>query len=210
MVNYSNLIKEQTKIEPKTILEIGSRDADDANILKEIFDISDSNVYIVEPNPKQQIKISEKYPNFNLIKEAIFNEEKLLSFNAVNTHDLIGVSSLMERKDKLYDKIDSEKIMVNTILGSRLLSNINKEIDLCKIDVEGATYEVLISFGDDISKIKSMHIENEHLEVWENQKLYEDVKQYLISKDFTEIDFQYVNNVILQSDSIWVQTKYLK
>jgi FkbM family methyltransferase len=210
MVNYVHLIKEKTIIEPKTVLEIGSRDADDANILKEGFQIDESKVFIVEPNPKQQVKITEKYPNFILFKEAIFNEEKTLSFNAVNSYDLIGVSSLMERKDRLYDRVDSEKIMVNTILGSRLLSNIDEEIDLCKIDVEGATYEVLTSFGDDIVKIKSMHLENEHLEVWENQKLYEDVKDYLLSKGFTEIYFQYVNNVVLQSDSIWVQTKFLK
>jgi FkbM family methyltransferase len=210
MVNYIHLIKEKTNIEPKTVLEIGSRDADDANILREGFKIDEAKVWVVEPNPKQQVKISEKYPNFNLIKEAIFNEEKTLTFNAVNAYDLIGVSSLLERNDRLYDRVDSEKIMVNTILGSRLLQNINEEIDLCKIDVEGATYEVLVSFGDDISKIKSMHLENEHKEVWEGQKLYDEVKEYLISKGFTEIYFQYVNNVVLQSDTIWVQTKLLK
>lgn len=210
MVNYINLIKEKTNIVPKTILEIGSRDADDANILREGFNISESKVWIVEPNPKQQIKISDKYPKFNLIKEAIFNEEKTLTFNAVNSHDLIGVSSLLDRNDRLYDMIDSEKIMVNTILGSRLLHNINEEIDLCKIDVEGATYEVLVSFGDDISKIKSMHLENEHKEVWKGQKLYDEVKTFLITKGFTEIYFQYVNNVVLQSDTIWVQTNLLK
>jgi len=210
MVNYINLVKEKTNIEPKTILEIGSRDADDANILREGFQIEETKVWVVEPNPKQQIKISGKYPNFNLIKEAVFNEEKTLTFNAVNSHDLIGVSSLLERTDKLYDRIDSEKIMVNTILGSRLLQNIDEEIDLCKIDVEGATYEVLVSFGDEITKIKSMHLENEHKEVWEGQKLYDDVRDYLVSKGFTEIYFQYVNNVVLQSDTIWVQTKFLK
>lgn len=210
MLNYIYTIKEKTNIEPKTILEIGSRDADDANILKEGFQIEAKKVWVVEPNPKQQAKIFEKYPNFNLIKEAIFNEEKTLTFNAVNTYDLIGVSSLFQRNDRLYDKIDSEKILVNTILGSRLLKNINEEIDLCKIDVEGATYEVLVSFGDDICKIKSMHLENEHKEVWEGQKLYDEVKDYLISKGFTEVYFQYVNNVALQSDTIWVQTNFLK
>ncbi len=210
MVNYINLIKEKTKIEPKTILEIGSRDADDANILREGFQITEKNVWVVEPNPKQQAKISEKYPKFNLIKEAIFNEEKTLTFNAVNDYDLIGVSSLLERNDKLYDRVDTEKILVKTILGSRLLQNINEDIDLCKIDVEGATYEVLVSFGDDISKIKSMHLENEHKEVWEGQKLYDEVKDYLSSKGFTEIYFQYVNNVVLQSDTIWVQTNLIK
>ena len=210
MVEYINSIKELTTIEPKTILEIGSRDGDDANILKVAFNVSDEMVWVVEPNPKQQTKIKEKYPYFNLIEHAIYNEETTLKFNAVNEYDLIGVSSLLERNDNLYDQIDCDKIVVKTVLGSNLLKDINQEIDLCKIDVEGATYEVLESFGDDIIKIKSMHLENEHKEVWKNQKLYDEVKNYLLSKGFTEIYFQYVNNVILQSDTIWVQTNLLK
>jgi len=210
MVEYINTIKDRTKIEPKTILEIGSRDGDDANILKNGFNIDETKVWVVEPNPKQQKKIIDKYPNFNLIKEGIFDEEKTLSFNVVNTYDLIGISSLLDRNDRIYDSIDSEKIIINTILGSTLLNIIGEEIDLCKIDVEGATYEVLTSFGDSISKIKSMHLENEHKEVWVNQKLYDDVRQYLIKRDFIEVYFQYVNNIVLQSDSIWVQKKYLK
>lgn len=210
MVEYIQTINEKTIIKPKNILEIGSRDADDANILKEGFNINDTKVWVVEPNPKQQIKIIEKYPKFNLIKEAVFNEEKTLTFNAVNTYELIGVSSLLNRNDKLYDRVDTEKILVKTILGSTLLKNIDEEIDLCKIDVEGATYEVLISFNDSIHKIKSMHLENEHKNVWENQKLYDDVKHYLENLGFVQIYFKYVNNVILQSDSIWVKKEFLK
>ena len=209
MEEYIQVVKERSTIIPKTILEIGSRDADDANLLKEAFQIDDAAVWVVEPNPRQQLKISEKYPNFNLIKSAVFNEEKTLTFNAVKDHEYIGVSSLLERVDNLYNKIDSEKISVPTILGSRLLDELKKPIDLCKIDVEGATYEVLISFGDEISKIKSLHLECEHLEVWTGQKFYEDIKKYLTIKGFTEVYFQYVNNVPLQSDTIWIQTKYL-
>jgi FkbM family methyltransferase len=210
MKKYADSIRSKTFIKPNIILEIGSRDGDDANILKEEFSIKNSNVWVVEPNPKQQQKIKKKYPEFNLIKEAVFNENKVLTFNAVNTEDLIGVSSLLERRDNLYNNIDCDKINVQTIKGEEIIKIINSEIDLCKIDVEGVTYEVLLSFDDSILQIKSMHLENEHLEVWKNQKLYDDVKKYLISKGFTEIYFEYVNNVVLQSDSVWVQSKYLK
>jgi FkbM family methyltransferase len=209
MRNYYKIIKEKTSIDPKTILEIGSRDGDDANILKELFNINDSDVWVVEPNPKQQIKIFDRYPNFNLVKYAVFNEEKTLIFNAINDSNLVGVSSLLERNDKLYDNVNTDKILVKTILGKNLLKDINKDIDLCKKDVEGATYEVLVSFGEDIKNIKSMHLENEHKEVWENQKLYSEVKSYLISRSFIEVHFEYVNNIELQSDSIWIQDKYL-
>jgi FkbM family methyltransferase len=212
MKNYADIIKNSTIITPKTILEIGSRDGDDANRLKEYLNLLDEDIFVVEPNPHQQIKISKKYPKFNLINNAIFNETKTLSFNAVteNNEVLVGVSSLLNRVDGLYEKIESEKIFVDAILGKDLLIKIGKNIDVCKIDVEGATYEVLESFGDEIKKIKIMHIECEHKEVWDGQKLYDDIKNLLESKDFVQIYFQYVNNVKLQSDSIWLHKNYIK
>lgn len=210
MINYCNIIQSKTHIKPKIILEIGSRDAHDANILKNFFNISDEDVYVVEPNPNQQVYISKYYPNFNLIKNAIYNKDGKLKFNAVNQSGFIGVSSLLDRNDGLYSKIDSNTIKVDVITGDKLLSIIGKEIDLCKIDVEGATYEVLESFKDDIFKIKSIHIECEHKQVWVDQKLYNDVKNYLESKGYVQIYFTYVNNIPLQSDSIWVNKNYLK
>lgn len=212
MIEYNDVIKNKTNITPNTILEIGSRDANDSELLRGFFDINPKNVWIVEPNPIQHNKIISKYPEFNLIKYPVFNEEKEILFNAVDVNDQVlnGVSSVLDRVDNLYDRINTNKIKIKTILGSELLSIVNLDVDLCKIDVEGATYEVLESFGDDIIKIKSMHIECEHREVWVNQKLYNDVKQLLIVKGYTEVYFNYCNNDTLQSDSIWVLNDLVK
>ncbi len=212
MIEYNDVIKNKTNITPNTILEIGSRDANDSELLRGFFDINPKNVWIVEPNPIQHNKIISNYPDFNLVKYPIFNEEKEILFNAVDVNDQVlnGVSSVLDRVDNLYDKINTNKIKLKTILGSELLSIVNLDVDLCKIDVEGATYEVLESFGTDIIKIKSMHIECEHREVWVNQKLYNDVKQLLITKGYTEVYFNYCNNDTLQSDSIWVLNDLVK
>jgi FkbM family methyltransferase len=212
MIDYINTVRKKTTIEPNFILEIGSRDGHDSEELRKEFNIEPSNVWVVEPNPKQQVKISEKYPNFNLITSPIFNVEKKITFFRVDVENetLVGVSSLLDRVDKLYDKINTDRIELETILGSTLLGVINKPIDLCKIDVEGATFEVLESFGEEIKKIKSIHIECEHRIVWENQKLYDEVKSYLISKEFTQLHFEYCNQATLQSDSVWVQKSYIK
>jgi FkbM family methyltransferase len=212
MIEYKNAIINKTNIEPKTVLEIGSRDGDDAEKLRKEFNIDSKNVWVIEPNPIQQSKIIKKYPNINLIKRPIFNEEKKIIFYGVDVSDQIlnGVSSLLNRVDDLYSKINTNKIELETMLGSTLLDIINEEIDLCKIDVEGATYEVLESFGDKIKNIKSVHIESEHRIVWVKQKLYNDVSELLKSMGFEQIYFQYCNNDTLQSDSIWTQTKFLK
>lgn len=212
MLIYKDCILKKTTINPKSILEIGSRDGNDADELRSYFDINSENIWVVEPNPAQQSKIINTYPNINLIKNPIFNEEKTLTFYAVNTNDQIlnGTSSLLNRIDNLYKNINTNKIEIETITGSKLLNIIGKEIDLCKIDVEGATYEVLESFMDDLAKIKSIHIECEHRPVWVNQKLYNDVSDFLLKNNYIQIYFSYCNNHDLQSDSIWVLKNFIK
>lgn len=212
MNDYRNIILTKTTITPNTILEIGSRDGDDAEHLRNLFQIPQENVWIVEPNPIQNVNIKKKYPNINLITSPIFNVETPLIFNCVDVSDQIlnGVSSLMGRVDKLYDKINTIKLELTPILGSTLLDMINQDIDLCKIDVEGATYEVIESFGEKLNKIKSIHLESEHRIVWDNQKLYEDISSLLNNLGFKQVYFQYCGGDTLQSDSIWVQAKYLK
>ena len=54
-----------------------------------------------------------------------------------------------------------------------------------------------------------MHIEGELITLYENQKLFEDFKQLLISKGFSIVDYvEFDGNT--QCDSIWVKNEYLK
>jgi FkbM family methyltransferase len=211
MKNYYNNIIEKTKISVKTILEIGSRDGNDANELMKHFQLKDENVWVVEPNPNQINIIKDTYPNFNLVPNAIFSEETEHDFYQVNNNipNDVGTSSLINRNDNWYES-KTNIIKVKTITGKQLLNKINREVDVCKIDVEGLTIEVLISFGKTLNQIKSFHLECEHREVWENQKLYDDVAKFLIDNNYTQIYFEYCSGGTLQSDSIWVLKNYLK
>jgi len=188
--SYSDVFKEQ----PKTILEIGSRDGDDSHFLKNFFNINDNNVYLVEPNPPQIKKIREKYSNYNLFEYAISNEIGTMKFNSIESNNIgfVGMSSLKKRRDWSTDKIYKPKsnnwIDVEVITGKMLLDKINHNIiDLVKIDVEGLTYEVLESFENDIQKLRYIHMETELLPFWENQKIYDDVYEYMKSKGFEEL-----------------------
>jgi FkbM family methyltransferase len=210
MKNYYNNIIEKTIICPKTILEIGSRDGNDASNLMKYFQLNDKDVWVVEPNPNQIKIIESSYPNFNLIPDAIFSEETEHDFYQVistNPND-VGTSSLINRNDDWYES-KTNIIKVKTITGKKLLDIINRDIDICKIDVEGLTIEVLSSFGKDLNKIKSLHLECEHSEVWKGQKLYDDVSKFLIANNYIQIYFGYCSGASLQSDSIWVLKNYL-
>lgn len=208
MNNYARLIRQKTNIDPKVILEIGSRDGHDSETLRSIFDIQNANVYVVEPNPNQQLYIKKKFPNFNVMPFAIYNQPGTIKFNRVNDPGLIGISSLLNRADNIYQQIDSDVIEVEAITGEKLIQMLNIEVDLCKIDVEGATYEVIESFAEK-NTIKSMHLECEHREIWNGQKLYDDVRLLLTEKGYEEIFFEYVNGIPVQSDSIWVLKKHI-
>jgi FkbM family methyltransferase len=210
MNNYTNVILNNANYTPKTILEIGSRDGHDSNTLKLNFNIPDNDVWVVEPNPNQISFIKKTYPNFNLIEKAIHNRETTISFNCVEDKDFIGVSSILDRNDNFYNQIETKKITVNTITGEQLLNIIDKDIDLCKIDVEGLTYEVLESFNQSINKIKSLHLECEHVEIWKKQKLYTDIEALLILNNFKRVYFNFIGNENIQSDSIWICNTFLK
>jgi FkbM family methyltransferase len=211
MEKYFQLITDFTSINPRTILEIGSMDGNDANKLKNYFNLNESDVWVVEPSSTQQEIIKNNYPNFNLITDAVYSERGQMTFNQVNGPDA-GTSSLYDRTDSWYESQGNGLIrrIVNTITGEDLLNMINKPIDICKLDVEGLTYEVLISFGDKLTQIKSFHLESEHREVWRGQRLYQDTNIFLTSKNYKEIYFEYVAGGSLQSDSIWVLNELIK
>jgi len=207
---YIDKIKEFTTIIPTNILEIGSRDGNDAFYLKNHYSINDNKVWVVEPNPDQVEVIKKTYPNFNIIPNAVFTENTEHDFyQVIGKPDDVGTSSLINRNDTWYEN-KSNIIKVKTITGKDLLEQIGEEIDLCKLDVEGLTYEVLTSFGSDLEKIKSFHLECEHVEVWESQKLYSDVSDFLLKNNYTQIFFEYCSGGTIQSDSIWVVNTMIK
>lgn len=197
-------ILKKLNIEPKTILEIGSRDGDDSFYYKNEFNIKDEDVYVVEPNPSQAKEIRKKYPNFKLIELAIDNDEGEKDFYQVTGggKDPIGISSLKERNDDWYDRFGMNKIKVTAIKGSTLMKIIDRDIDICKIDVEGLTYEVIESFGDSIQRIKSLHVESETHMYWKNQKLHTEVSELLNKLGFVEVWQQEQGG---QADTIWLK-----
>jgi len=214
MLEYANIVAQITQMgsQARNVLEIGSRDGDDAEKLRSLFKIPANKIYLVEPNPDQAPKIREKYPEAQVFDFAISNKNGIELFNKIkpeNDKTCIGVSSLKDRTDGFYDG-RAEKIEVSVKTGKYLLEQIEDEqIDLCKIDVEGHTFEVLESFGNDINRINTFHIESEHVAIWEGQKLYDVTKAYLESVGYTQILFMYVHGGIFQSDSIWAHNRIL-
>jgi len=152
MTQYANSAAKFTTIrdQAKSILEIGTRDGHDAEKLRKLFKIDPQRVYLVEANPEQAIKVKENYPSAKTFEFAVSNVTGTMKFNKVDQsqhENRIGTSSLLDRPGFYAD--DTEVIEVQTQTAHYLMSKIEEEeIDLCKIDVEGYTFEVLESFKE--------------------------------------------------------------
>lgn len=205
---HVDIIKE-LNLTPKTILEVGSRDGHDSKFYQTSFGIESENVFIVEPNPTQSKRIQEDYPNFKIFEYAISPNEGVLTFHQVINGggygmDPIGVSSLLNRTDDFYDRFETIQVDVKSIKGSTLMSMINLGIDICKIDVEGLSYEVIESFGETINNINTIHVETEHHQFWESQKLHGEVCKLLNNLGFRMV---FEDRNPSQSDTIWINNK---
>lgn len=196
---YENIMKDDNRLNISVILEIGSRDGDDSNYMKEKFNLRDEDVYIVEPNNISYNLIKEKYPNYKVYKYAINEYNGECDFYNIMDKNVIGISSVKNRRDKYYDNISCNKIRVKCITGHDLINDINKRIDYCQIDVEGLGYEVLTSIKEHIKKINYILIESEYKEIWEDQKMYKDIDEYM--RKTHELIF--IEKVGAQSNTLW-------
>jgi FkbM family methyltransferase len=189
-----------TKVTPKNVIEIGSRDGHDTEAMRKMFNVPEENCYIFEAHPDCFSYISKTYPKFNVFNCAITNQTRPISFNAgvVGIEDNIGMSSLLERGGFHSNKVTVDGWRFDEICTQLSLTS----LDLVKIDVEGHTLEVLNGFGNMIQNTKVIQVEAEHIEVWEGQATYDKIKEFLSKKGFEEI--AYMRHNWVQSDSLWI------
>jgi FkbM family methyltransferase len=201
MIEFRDFVYLRTTIEPKNVVEIGSGHGHDADTLAQVFSVAPEAVYIFEPHPSLNEQINKEYPQYNVYDSAVSNiEGETVTFNSVDMNSTNrAVSSLLttDQMKATYHPIEVTSRRMDAVLDELKLDT----VDLLKIDVEGATYEVLEGFGDRLKDVKAMHIECEHVCVWEGQKLYRNVEELLVSHGFVLV---HTKIVWPQSDCIWV------
>ena len=109
--------------------------------------------------------------------------------------------------ERLKDKFHASYTVDTIRMDDWMRKNAIDHFDFCKIDVEGATYEVLESFGNQLRSVNARQLEAEHAEEYDGEKLWPAIKEYLSERGFSMVLFE---RHISQSDSFWIQNKYLK
>jgi FkbM family methyltransferase len=187
-------------IDPKTILDIGSRDLDQSIEFRQRF--KDAKILAFEPNPQQKNICQEKAARHNIdfYSIAISKIDGIIEFNAVDPNckdPNIGASSILNFSDELVKqsiKRHSEMpVQTNKIkVESRNLDNFLNEkgitnIDVIWMDVQGLELEILKSSPIIISNTRLIHLESEFRTIYKDQPLYPEIKEYLESIGFKEV-----------------------
>ncbi len=204
MYEFADWIKEWSNLQVKNIFEIGANYAQDAEALMIRFGLKPQDIWVFEAHPDLYTKITQLH-KFNAFHYAVYNQQKNIDINicqadAQNT----GISSILVNNiHSLENKVSVQAIRMDNFMTEHKID----KIDFLKLDVEGCNFEVLQGFGDRLKDVNSIHIEAEHSTLWQGQKLYNDIAKILEENDFQLIKFQ---RYASQSDSFWVQTKYLR
>ena len=201
---YPNFIEQRTKIQPHNIFEIGSNNGDDAESLRQAFDITEENVFCFEPNPFTFEVLRQKHPNFNHFNVAISDKNETTVFKCSKSEQ---ASSSMRKKHSLPD-CDFEDVTIDVIHMDYFINHYSiTEIDICKVDVEGFTWEVLQGFGNKLSIVKSFQLENERGPVFSGQqKMFIDTCKFLCENGFTLLNYI---DWGAQCDSLWIRNDML-
>lgn len=200
---FIDWINEWSTLNVKNVFEIGANFAQDAEYLAHGFNVNDEDVFVFEAHPELYNSI-KRIHNFNAYNYAVFNENKEIIFNILPLNEKnTGLSSILSIK-----KGNTVPVKVNAIRMDYFMEvNGIEKIDFLKLDVEGVNWEVLDGFGNRLKDVNCIHVESEHTKIFkENNHLFSDIRDILKKNDF-ELIFFLRNKE--QSDSFWIQKKYL-
>ena len=159
---------------------------------------SGATVYAFEPNPhafKVLAKRLSKYPNAHCYRQAVLDHKtttKLYFHNNSDTNELLwstGSSLLHEKANVRQDKF----IEVETIDLSEFIVNLQANVKLLKLDVEGVEHSILtklINHGLH-KKIEHIFVETHEEQAHHLQSATNEIKDLIKSRNITNINLDW-------------------
>jgi FkbM family methyltransferase len=187
----------------KIIFELGSRDLQDAILLKNYYK---ANVYAFECNPDCLVECNKTMMTLNesdksqihLINKAVSLDNGDITFYPfdLTKYNNMGSSSLLKIDFSMRNKSDPDYNRANpqgeiTVEGQRLdtfiIDNNISNIDLLCIDLQGYELNAIKSLGDKINKVKYIIAECSIQNTYINGATFVELYEYLQQNGFTYI-----------------------
>lgn len=197
MPQFVKYAKDLFEDQIQTIFEVGSLDGRDAKFFKESF--PEAQVFAIEGLPENFNNYLKDSSSITVVNRVISNYDGEVKFHKKNIN---GLHSIFDRGGYY----GTETVQLPCSRLDTLCKELKIEsIDMLKIDVEGATYEVLEGMGNLLDNVKIMHIETEGFLFFRGQKLHGQVSNFLISKGFEMLELSAVEIIPyhFQHDSVW-------
>jgi len=189
--------------EISVIVDAGTMDGGDALFFKNKY--NNASVYAIEGLP-------DNYTNYLInLNEIVAINAVIASYDGNVTYykkNINGIHGIYDRGEEYgTSTLNLPCYKLSTIMKDYKILN----IDILKIDVEGATLDLLKGLEDNLNNIKIIHIETETYPFFKGQSLHNDVCVFLENNNFKLLDITFCeitpNN--FQSDSVWINKKYI-
>jgi FkbM family methyltransferase len=190
--NFINFINnKKPNFEPKSILDIGSRDLGQSLEFQTVY--PNSKIIAIEANP-EQFKICKDNSigtSIEVYNFAASNENKITSFYL--THGNIGTSSILRPLDVPFATLKTyQEIQVESKNIGEWCNQLNLIPDVIWMDVQGFEYYVLLGLGDILKNVSFLHLESSEKPYYDGHILKDDIIKILDEYNF---EYNFKNDV---------------
>lgn len=192
----------------KTIIDVGTRDGDDAEFLRQ--QLGGKYIYAIDANPIAVEATMDKYPEFEVFETAISNYNGTTSFIQIVSDKIDEAGSSSIENYSFFEGATYNTINVNVIRMDKFIEEFVSQdiIDFVKVDIEGYTYEFLEGLGNEINKVKLLHLETETFDRQEGHKNNNEVLNFMTNAGFLLAGVTYEWGPRIQ-DQVWINPNYI-
>lgn len=197
----------------KLIMDVGTRDGDDAQFFNER--LSPELVVAIDANPIAAKRTRERYPDFTVLETAVSDYNGTTAFLQIVTDDtgLAGSSSIDAEKLRVVPDYAKRNVIEVPVARLDTLLKTNKVptrvIDIMKVDVEGFTYQCLSGMGDLLENVRVLHLETERESTHVMHVNNLGVAKFMRARGFVLVGLYYEYGWGIQ-DQLWVNAKFVK
>jgi FkbM family methyltransferase len=192
----------------ETIIDVGTRDGDDAEFLRQ--QLGGKYIYAIDANPIAVEATMDRYPEFEVFETAISNYNGTTSFVQIVSDRIDEAGSSSIENYSFFEGATYNTIDVNVIRMDKFIEEFVSQdiIDFIKVDIEGYTYEFLDGLGKEINKVKMLHLETETFDRQEGHKNNNEVLNFMINAGFLLAGVTYEWGPRIQ-DQVWINPNYI-
>lgn len=211
--NFSeaNFYRKLIEVESPIIIDIGAHTGESVEFFSEIF--PSANFYSVEPDPESYKKlINNVSSNVTTLNAAVGSSNKTLSFYQYEKSHLNSLYPINKSsKDSLgyAETCVEKKIEVFCVTLDNLVDKFglsDKEIDLLKIDVQGAELDIFSSGQNALKKINNITLELNLFDFYEKKNNFLSLESLLHGFELYAITKLSQNPKNFRTD--WVEVFY--